>query len=349
MKDVNVILTCAGGLESVGKIESLKSVKERNVTVIGTDMVPGTPGSYIADKFYTVPSGNSSEYIDSMLKIAEKENVDVILPASQNEILSLSKNKALFEDTGTIIACSDHVSIKTASDKGLLYEFLKKNNLPFPNFFNISSLDQFKQSIHRLGYPNKPVVMKPRVSSGSRGFRIIKDDIDEKDFMLSQKPANNIYIKLCDIERVFQDGEFPNLVLSEYLPGKEYSTDVLAKNGDALIIVPRIRDRTMHGISIVGTVEKNSEIEKIVKLIVKAFNFNYNVNIQLKGSENGNLIPYEINPRISGTIAAATGAGANLIYYGVKLALKEEIPKVNIKYGTKMIRYWKEMYKRSKS
>lgn len=349
MKGVNVILTCAGGLESVGKIESLKSIKERDVTVIGTDMIRDTPGSYIADKFYTVPSGTSSKYVDSMLEISKKENVDVILPASQNEIMSLSKNKTLFEDIGTIIACSEYESIRTASDKGLLYGFLKKSNLPFPKFFNVNNLDEFKQAIHKLGYPDNPVVMKPRISSGSRGFRIIKDGINEKELIISQKPANNIYIKLCDIERIFQNGEFPKLVLSEYLPGKEYSIDILAKNGNALIIIPRIRERTMHGISIVGTVEKNNNIESIVRSIVKAFNFDYNINVQLKESESGNLIPYEINPRISGTIAAATGAGANLIYYGVKLALKEEIPKVKIKYGTKMIRYWKEMYRYSKS
>lgn len=346
MKPIKVILTCAGGLESVGKIESLKSVKERKVTVVGTDMDKDTPGSHVADKFYTVPSGDSPDYIDAMLRIAKKEGVDVILPASQNEIISLSKNKALFEKIGTAVACSSHESIAASSDKGLLYEFLKKRGLPYPKFYNVNSIDEFKHAVAKLGYPAKQVVMKPRLTSGSRGFRIIKSGVDEKELLLGHKPADNVYADMPELERILGSGKFPGLVVSEYLPGKEYSIDVLARNGESLIIVPRVRDRVMHGISIAGTVEKNAEVEAVVKPIVKAFGFDYNVNVQLKGSDDGRLLPYEINPRISGTIAAATGAGANLIYFGAKLALKEEIPKVSVKYGTKMIRYWREMYTR---
>lgn len=344
MKPIKVILTCAGGLESVGKIESLKSVKERKVTVIGTDMDKDTPGSHVADKFYIVPSGDSPDYIDAMLEIAKKESVDVILPASQNEIISLSKDRKLFEKIGTAVACSNHESIVVASDKGMLYEFLRKRGLPHPEFYNVNSIDMLKRAVAKLGYPAKQVVMKPRLTSGSRGFRIIKNDIDEKELMLEHKPADNVYARLPEVERILGSGKFPSLVVSEYLPGKEYSIDVLARNGESLIIVPRVRDKVMQGISIAGTVEKNDDVEAVVRPIVKAFGFDYNINVQLKGSEDGRLLPYEINPRISGTIAAAASAGANLIYFGAKLALGEEIPKVKIKYSTKMIRYWKEMY-----
>jgi len=346
LKPIKVILTCAGGLESVGKIESLKYVKERKVTVIGTDMEKDAPGTHVADKFYTVPSGDSPDYIDAMMKIAKKEDVDVILPASQNEIISLSKYRALFEKIGTVVACSNHESIVASSDKGLLYEFLRKRGLPHPKFYNVSDIKNFESAVAKLGYPAKQVVMKPRLTSGSRGFRIIKSGVDEKELLLEHKPADNVYASMPEMVRVLGSGKFPSLVVSEYLPGKEYSIDVLARGGESLIIVPRVRDKIMHGISIAGTVEKNDEVDAIVRRIVKAFGFDYNINVQLKGSDDGRLLPYEINPRISGTIAAATGAGANLIYFGAKLALNEEIPKVNVKYGTKMIRYWREMYTR---
>ena len=41
-----------------------------------------------------------------------------------------------------------------------------------------------------------------------------------------------------------------------------------------------------------------------------------------------------------------TGAGVNMPYLGVKMALGEEIPQIQTKpkYGTKMIRYWDEVF-----
>jgi len=36
----------------------------------------------------------------------------------------------------------------------------------------------------------------------------------------------------------------------------------------------------------------------------------------------------------------STLAGANLIYGAVKYALGEEIPKLEINWGTKFLRYW---------
>lgn len=343
MKDITVLLTCAGGLESIGKIDSLKAVKERDIKIIGTDIKKDAPGKYIVDKYYTVPPGNSPMYVKKILDISKKDDVDVILPASQTEILPLSKNKKLFEDIGTVIACSNYKSIKISVDKGLLYKFLKENKLPHPDFSLPKTLKDLKNAVYKLGYPEKPVVIKPRISTGGRGFRIIKKDINRRDLFLKYKPADNIYTTIQDIETIFPS-KIPNLIVSEYLPGKEYSVDILSKCGKPLIIVPRVRIETTLGISTVNIVENNPNLEKLITDIVELFNFDYNVNIQLKTSENGYIKPYEINPRISGTIAACTGMGANLIYFAVKMALNERIPKVKIKYGIKMMRYWKEMF-----
>ena len=53
----------------------------------------------------------------------------------------------------------------------------------------------------------------------------------------------------------------------------------------------------------------------------------------------------EINPRVSGTIVMCVGAGANLPYLGVKYALGEPIPPVDVEWGTRMVRYWQELFR----
>jgi carbamoyl-phosphate synthase large subunit len=137
---------------------------------------------------------------------------------------------------------------------------------------------------------------------------------------------------------------FPELVVSEYLPGQEYSVDLLVKNGEPLVVVSRRRDVTRLGISIIGTVEDNEEVVKVAKDTVRSLHLNYNINIQLKYSTDRIPKVIEINPRVSGTIVMCTGSGVNLPYLATKLALGEEIPKVTPRYGTRMLRYYEEIF-----
>jgi carbamoyl-phosphate synthase large subunit len=137
---------------------------------------------------------------------------------------------------------------------------------------------------------------------------------------------------------------FPEIVAMEFLPGEEYSVDILAENGTPVITVPKKRVETAPGLSVIGEVDLNETIIEQVKNISNEFGFDYNINIQLRESRNGDFYPYEINPRIAASIDAARRAGANLLYFGIKLALEENVPDVDITDGLQMIRYYEEYY-----
>ena len=134
------------------------------------------------------------------------------------------------------------------------------------------------------------------------------------------------------------------MVVSEYLTGGEYSVDALARNGVSLYVVPKRRIVTAPGPTLVSVVEKNDAVAEVVRDVIEALGFDYNVNIQLKYSESGVPVPFEANPRIAGSIASCTAAGVNLLYYAIKLALGEEVPTRRVKYGTMMIRHLQETF-----
>ncbi len=342
MRDCTVILTCCGGLVSPGMIQSLKMVKERKVSVVGVDMKESAIGAYMVDKFYVVPSGDSPAYVDKMLDISVKEGVEVILPTSNEESLALSEHRQAFEDKGIKIAASDYEMLRVAYHKGLCYQFLKEKGLPCPEFYTVGTPEKFEEAAANLGYPEKPVVMKPPLGRGGRGVRILTAS-QAKDSMLRDKPGS-LEANFDVVLDTLRQGSFPELVVTEFLPGEEYSVDLLAKAGKPLIGVPKLRLNTVFGPSLVGIVKKNPEVEKVVTDICRAFEFNYNINIQLKYSGDEKALPYEINPRVAGTIALCTAAGANLLYYAVKLALGEEIPEVEIEDGVRMVRHFKELF-----
>jgi len=342
--DLNVIVTAAGAPGAPGIIKSLRMNGERNIRIIGTDMNPESVGFYMVDKSYVVPPGNSPEFIPQMLEIAEKEDVDVILPLATYELMNFSETKSKFEDIGVKVMVSDPGPLEIANNKGKLYEFLRQQGLSVPDSAMVENYSQLEKSLFELGYPDVPVCIKPQISKGSRGVRVLKDDIDKLDLLMNYKP-DNTFTTFEEIQSVFTNADpFPKMVVMEYLPGKEYSVDILAKKGESFITVPRSRDTIKLGISFVGIVENNIEVKEMANDIVKKIGLDYNINLQLKYSKDGVPKIIEINPRVSGTIVLCTGAGANMPYLGVKMALGEIIPQINLEYGTKMIRYWEEVF-----
>ncbi|TFH41501.1 MAG: ATP-grasp domain-containing protein [ANME-2 cluster archaeon] len=341
---INIIVTAVGAPGAPGIIKSLRMNGERILNIIGTDMNPESVGLSMVDKFYVVPPGTSPEFIPAMLEIAEKEGVDVILPLATYELMSFSENKAKFENIGVTVLVSDPVPLEIANNKGKLYEFLEKKGILVPKYKKVDNFHQFEKYVYELGYPNVPVCIKPQVSKGSRGFRILNDNIDKLDLLMNHKPDTSI-TTLEEMQLTLKNANpFPKMVVMEYLPGKEYSVDVLVRKGEALITVSRLRDVIKLGISFVGIVENNIELEEIANKIVKEIGLDYNINLQFKYSISEVPKIIEINPRVSGTIILCTGAGVNLPYLAVKMALGEEIPSIKPEYGTKMIRYWEEVF-----
>ncbi len=339
------MLTCTGGLISPSHIQSLKNNPEnRAIKIVGTDFNSPCIGQSLADKFYLVPFGNQPDYVEKILDICKKESVDVIFPASHEEGFALAKNEHLFRKNGVVLGISKAEVLEKTFNKKYAYEALKNSGLPCSEFRVVNSLGEFESAAKELGIDQKPVVMKPAVSRGGRGTRVLTKQNTLK-YLLNDKPG---YLETSYDQTVRAlselDADFPELLLMEYLPGKIYSVDFLAKNGEALIIVPKVRLSGNASQTLIGKVEKNDSINQMITDISRLFGFDYMINIELGCNAAGVPLPFDFNPRIAASTAFCSAAGANLIYYALKMALGEQVPKVEVKDNVVMIRYFKEEY-----
>lgn len=346
MRATTVLLTCTGGVISPSHIQSLKSNPEnRTIKVVGTDTTTPCIGQCLADKFYQVPLGTQPGYTEKILEICLKESVDVIFPVSHEEALALVKNEQVFKKNGIVLAISKADVLEKTFNKKIAYQTLKSSGLPCPKFRVVNSLSEFEEAAIELGIDRTKIVMKPVISRGGRGARILtKEKITA--YLLNEKPG---YLETSYDETVrtlssIDQETFPELILMEYLPGKIYSVDFLSKDGKALIIVPKIRIYGNPSQTIVGAVEKNGYINEMIEKISQLFGFDYNVNVELGCNIDGLPLPFDFNPRIAASTAFCSAAGANLIYYALKMALGEQVPKVEVKDNVIMIRYYKEQY-----
>ena len=343
MKPITVIVTASGAPGGPSIIQSLRKVKERKIRIVATDVHRDAAGLYLADKYYIVPYGTDPAYPEEMLKIASRENVDIILPLSSLELLALSRFKKRFEEKCIRVLISAPEKIAIALNKYRTYRFLEEKGFTkiLPKYHLVKSIKELEDAAENLGFPAKPFIIKPPQGKGQRGFRIIvKQKISSVTDFLNTKPYD-AYMDYHELIRILgKEENFPPLLVMEFLPGKEYTIDVLCKEGISYAAVPRYRKRTTLGVSTIGVTERNEELIKITRNLIRLFGFDYIINIQFKYDENGEPKLLEVNPRIAGTVCLTIESGINLPYAAIKLALGEPVNDLAVKWGTKIIRYW---------
>lgn len=342
-----VLITAAGSINTTSKIDCLKNnYEKRKVRVVCTDKIDVPIMHYKADSFHLLPHGRDKNYIKNLLNICKKERVDVILPCSLSEVMTIANHQHLLISKKIIPAVSSYNSIKKMNSKYATNCLLEKEKIPIPRYFLTHNKKEFLKAIRQLGYPKKPICFKPSnsfSSGGARGFRILRSKNSIGKIIFDQKPES----KEIDLEtslRSVQDKNNFELLVMEYLTGEHFTVHILSQKGKMEYCVPLQVERPELGYAHFGIIKKNPKIEKICEQIVKTMNFDFIINIQFRLSKNGTPNVLEINPRIAGTIGLPMAIGINLPYFAVKQALGEKIPKIKQRYGAKMIKHWEEFY-----
>ena len=345
MKDLTVLSTACGAFFMPGFFQCLKKNKERNIRIVGCDMSSDSVMNIFVDKYYQVPAYTSPDYIDRLLDICKKEKVDVFFPHISMELPYILNRKDEFESMGVKVAISEKETLSTANSKYKLYECMKKVGLAVPKYFLIDSVETFRSRISELGYPQRPVCVKMTENSGSRGVRIVRADVGKARLFMHEKPSSmNVTLdEMCEI--LSHCNPIPEMIAMEFLPGVEYTVDLLAEHGKVLYIAGRRNTSSSLSIAQSSVVEKKENAYKLCEDIVRILKLDGNIGFDFMLDENDNPWLTDLNPRVTATIILYAGAGVNFPYLRVKQLLGEELPKLNIKYGTKLIRkYWDVLY-----
>lgn len=342
-KKLNVLITAAGNVFMPGTSACLKNNGEREIRLVGADMSRDESILQMFDAAYQVPRGNDPAYIDALLDICRKENIDVLLPIMSVELPALAENKARFEAIGTKVSVSDCDALAVANNKRKLFDFLTENSLPCAAYYTVHTVDELKEAAVRLGYPERRVCVKATEGSGSRGFRILDESASRYEAFLHEKPTSGI-VRLQEFLPVLEEAEsFPELLVMEYLPGAEYSVDLLADKGDSLVTCCRKSLRMENSIMLEAEVVNNRAVIDLCEQATRRLGLDGNIGFDVKERADGTPIIMECNPRLTAGVPYFALAGVNLPYLCVKKLLGEELPKVKLNDGCIIRRRWQEM------
>jgi carbamoyl-phosphate synthase large subunit len=303
-----ILVPGASAPAAINTIKSLKMVKYP-VRIVSSDTNPISAGFYMSDAHELLPEIESKSYLSRLFEIITKHKISILMPSSGYDIYHYSKYKKKLLKLGALPVVSDVMTMEICRDKMQTYHHLsKKFDLP------LTTLDSKKLE----GFP---LIAKPRYGKGSKGIVKIENPMDLR------------YIQSKENGLIFQ----------EYLPGTEYTIDVLSDlNGEPLIAVPRIRVQTKAGISTVGKIIKDENISETCKSIAKYLKIKGPCCIQMKESNEGTLKLVEVNPRLGGGTIFTALAGANFPAMILDMAMGKRIKIPRISEIT-VVRYFEEI------
>lgn len=340
MNDITVLITACGNVYMPGTTQCLRENGERHIQLIGADMNHDDTILQMVDRYYQVPRGDDPSYADALLDICIKEKVDVVIPIMSAELEILSRNREKFKKNGTIVSVSDEKNLRIANNKLALFEFLKRVNLPAPHFCEVKSVVDVDAAIEMIG---TPIVFKASEGSGSRGMRIIDPEKSRFDILFHEKP-NSCYTTLKEFKETLAEGEMPEMLAMEYLPGNEYTVDLLADKGKVVYSLCRRGLNVQSSIILDGIVEDKPEIIHLCNSIAERLCLDGNIGFDIKEREDGTPVVMECNPRATAGISEFAASGVNLLYLNVKRCLGEHLPIIQPQYGVVMKRRYIEMY-----
>ena len=108
-------------------------------------------------------------------------------------------------------------------------------------------------------------------------------------------------------------GVHSELLVQEFLPGAEYSIDVLAtQSGNVVAVVPRERLKVDSGVAVTARTVRDPALETFATRVARIIGLRGVANVQVREDRHGHLSLLEINPRFPGTMALTVASGVNM-------------------------------------
>ena len=342
LRPLKLVLTATGCPGAATLIGRLKAVEEREITVFGVDARADAIGRFLCDGFETVPSGGAPGYIPALLRIVERERPDVVFVQSSHEVAAVAAHRDEFERRGARALVAGPQAVALCNDKAAMHRALRDAPVPQPTLLLPDSLEAFLAGAHELGYPGRPVCFKPRVSKGSRGFRILSAGIDKVHVLLHERPSN-LYMTLDEFAALFADvTPFPALMLMEYVEGIEFTVDALIDQGEIVLAQVKTREAVDTGLAMAFRTVERPDLIDVSRHVCRTLGLDWFVNIQFRGDR---LL--EVNPRVSTFVYQDDFV---LPYLGIKYALGELSPtdvraaQARVRPSRRTVRYYDQVF-----
>ncbi len=294
----------------------LKSLRaDPSVTLIAADMDPWAAGLYLvpAANRTLIPAGLALGFADVLLQRCVAMHIDIVIPTVDAELRPLAAARARYARAGSRLLLARDRALGLTLDKLALARCCE-GVVRVPRTEDLGGADPASWSY--------PVIVKPRTGSGSRDVSLVKSATELAAMTSSE-----------------------DLIVQEYLPGQEYSIDVLAdRRGHVIAAVPRVREKVDSGVSVAGRTVRDRELEQIGVAVVRCTGLSYIANVQCRRDRAGRPALLEVNPRAPGALPLTVAAGVDMPRLALDAMRGRPVPERVAFREIAMVRFLEERF-----
>ena len=301
---------------SILQLPAIRKAKEMGLQVITVDMDENAIGFKEEGIICEVISTIDSEKI---LEAAKKHNIDGIMTLASGMPM---RSVAIVAKEMGLVGITEQTALN-ATNKAEMRQCLKESGVPIPQFFRVSSKEEYEEAIDYFKTSKLKCIVKPADNSGSRGVDLLSDLSDEE-----------LISRAYEYSKSYSRGG--DIVVEEYMEGPEVSVETLSVDGECHII--QITDKLTTGAPYfveMGHSEPSAQpedikvrISEVASAAVKAIGIeNGPSHTEIKVTKDGPKI-VELGARLGGdnitTHLVPLSTGVDMVECCIKIALGEK-------------------------
>jgi carbamoyl-phosphate synthase large subunit len=258
--------------------------------IVATDLSNTAPALYLADTYYLVPPISDDSYIDVILDICRKEQIQAITTCIDPEIMLLAKHREAFEKLGVLVLAPMLETAELCFDKYRMYRYLTECGVPTVKTYGDVESFCAAYEAQEIAFP---AFVKPRTGSGSVG-------------------ARKVY-SLEELRAAFEAD--PGLIVQEYMgDAQDLDADVYidtVSHETVAVFTKKKLETKIGGASKTVSFKEAGMVQFLVDAL-KHFQFNGPIDVDVF-YRDGKYYLSEINPRFGGAYLHAYGAGVDFV------------------------------------
>ena len=318
IKKLNVLMVSGWVDQAFTFVRSFS--KKQNINLFVADCWPNSAcgHSKYCKRFHLIPGFKEPEYIPALLEVCRQEQIDVVLPVHQEDLVEIAKSKYLFEEEGFRLPIPEYALIELAIDKYRMFKLVRENGISAPDTYLLSEI-----SASDLGqHISLPAVIKLRSSTGQRGQRLVP----------------SVAAFEAHIESLLKGYRADEIIIQEYIHGTVkdamYTVGLLYDHDHRLracVPLKKIRSRPYTGGTAICTVAENRlDVREMAIKVMDCFDeWEGIADVEIKIDPEGRPRFIEVNPRPWGSIYGSYVAGVDFPLLWLKVALRQDFDSIS--------------------
>lgn len=284
---LNVAVIAGGGFQGQGIVEAIHAIPGARAIIV--DSTRDAIGELFADRYVQAPPLDPpGPFDDFLLALAEQERIDLVIPATQRELVRLAAGAARLGQTGARVAVCPAALLDVLLDKRALYSALSQAGFPVQGLVALVPTAPF------------PLFGRPRSGWGGRG-NLRLDSFDDVEAAGGEALAqSHAWVPFL--------GAFDEL-------SADFAIDF---EGRLSPVTLRRRVRTSGGFAVISQSVEEAGVLDLVRRLgdwLRQQDARGLFNVQVLRTPDGQLWLSDLNPRHGTSSGHALAEGNNLVAF----------------------------------